>query len=237
MTTYLEGPVRNLKNPNARNDWYQRLPVQFDPAFVSFFDDFTGVALDATNDWTVIVDSSATVAIAADTVNGVALFTSTTTTDNDGGSIQGNEVFALQSGKRLWFEARAYTSDANDSEWEVGLTENFVTNPEAMNTANRITLGVNEGSADIKAISVATSTTQSDSGVDAADSTFVTLGFYWDGDDTLKYYVNGAEVAEHNQSNDNIPVSNLTPGMFHVSGNDTGQHTAGLDYILVVCER
>ena len=62
-----------------------------------YMDDFTGVTLDNTNDWTVVKDSGASAAIAADVVGGAVTLSSTATTDNDGASIQGNEIFSVAS--------------------------------------------------------------------------------------------------------------------------------------------
>ncbi len=67
------------------------------PDQVVYMDDFTGVALDSTNDWTVVKDSSAAAAILADTVGGVVKLSSQATTDNDGASIPGNEIFGVPS--------------------------------------------------------------------------------------------------------------------------------------------
>ena len=63
----------------------------------------------------------------------VIALTSTATTENDGASIQGkHEIFSLPTtaGDSIWFETRIKTSDADQMDVLVGLTETFATNPE-----------------------------------------------------------------------------------------------------------
>ena len=88
MATHFKGPIlyssaqKGLENLNI-GVWPDQCVLMDD--FVFEFD--TG--------WTIIKDTGADVSIAADTVNGVAVITSTATTNDDGGSIQGNEIFQL----------------------------------------------------------------------------------------------------------------------------------------------
>ena len=109
--THFSGPVLFS---NARPT-LENLNIKAWPDQVVYMDDFTGVAFDNTNDWTVVKDSSATVALDADVLNGVVKLSSQATTDNDGSSIQGNEIFALPStaGEKLYFEARFSMADAD----------------------------------------------------------------------------------------------------------------------------
>ena len=88
MATHFKGPIlystsqKGLTNLNT-GVWPDQC-VKWDD-FVDELD--TG--------WVVVKDSGATVAIAADVHNGVLVITSAATTDNDGGSIQANEIFQL----------------------------------------------------------------------------------------------------------------------------------------------
>ena len=126
--THFSGPVSfSAARPSLEN-----LNISMWPDQTVYMDDFTGVTFDATNDWTVVKDSSASVALQADTLNGYVLLSSQATTDNDGSSIQGNEIWGLPStaGQKLYFEARFQIADADQMDVFIGVCENFATAPE-----------------------------------------------------------------------------------------------------------
>lgn len=198
-------------------------------------DDFTVAVFNATDDWTVVKDASATVTVAADTIHGAALLTSAATTDDDGASIQGNEVILPAAGRTIWFEARIQASDADQHDGFVGICENFATNPEACLTAsNRIGFQINDGNASILCKSeVADSESSTDSAVDQADATYNTVGFKVNGTSTIEFYVDRVLVATHTA----VPTTEMTPAFFNLSGNATGTHTAQADYIFACWTR
>lgn len=228
--THHNGPVRysGLSNPyKMRNE----MPISIQPETFGIEDDFTGIALDSTNDWTVVKDSGASVAIVADTVGGELAITSTATTDDDGGSIQGNEIFKVGDGKHIWFETRVKCNDADQTDLCFGLTINFGSNPEAMLAAtDRIVFQVNDGNASILCKTELSGTeTSTDSGVDLEDSTYITLAIAVDETKAVYFYVNAELVATHTT---NIPTTELTIGAMSVSGSDSGTRATTLDYIL-----
>jgi len=213
------------------------LPQGFSPLdHVVTFDDFTGIAVNSTNDWTVVKDAGAAVAIASDTAGGELVITSTATTDDDGGSIQGNEIFLPASGRKIWFAARVKNSSVADSDLFFGLSENFATNPEAvLSASNRIGFQVNDGSAVIlcktEASDTETSTTTS---VSMVDATYVVLAFCVTGTGLVEFYVNGNLVASHTA---NIPTTELAAAAFSLSGSTTGTRATTIDYILTAATR
>lgn len=233
--THWSGPLL-YSGADAPRKWFRELPLDKNPDYVVFMDDFTGVAQDQTNDWTVVKDTGASVAIQADTVGGRLLMSSTATTENDGSSIQGNEIFKAVASNYTWFEVRIASSDADQQDVFVGLTENFATNPEAVLTAsNRIGFQIDDGNASILCKTEATDTeTSTDSGVDAADATMVKLGFLVDGTGNVEFYVNRALVATHTT---NIPTTELAPAVFQLSGDTTGTKTLTVDYVFVAATR
>ena len=111
MAVHFTGPVL-FAGKDGQRKWFENLPIDKNPDYVVYMDDFTGVALDSTNDWTVVKDSSASAAIAADVVNGAVTLSSQATTDNDGASIQGNEIFAVATTRDIWFETKITPTDA-----------------------------------------------------------------------------------------------------------------------------
>jgi hypothetical protein len=212
------------------------------------YDDFTGILLDATNDWTVVKDTSATAALSADTATGVLALTSQATTDNDGASIQGNEIFQLPStaGEKLFFEARFFASSTSGSGvgqmdiW-IGLCENFATNPEAAFTAsNRIGFQLDDGSSLTRLITEASDTeteTELAAAYNLTDDTYVTVGFIGTKGtttDTVQFYYNRQLVGTHTT---NIPTSLMTPAAVEVSGDATGTKSMSVDYIMAAVDR
>lgn len=210
----------------------REMPMSINPDYFVVVDDFTGIAIDTTNDWTEVKDTGASVAIVADTVGGELALTSAATTDNDGASIQGNEVFAVTADKDIFFQTRIKCNDADQTDICVGLTVNFATNPEAMlAAADRIVFQVDDGDASINCITEKNGTaTTTDSGVDLADDTYVVLGFSVNSTGSVTFYVNGQQVAQHTT---NIPDDeNLTLAAMSVSGSASGTRATTLDYIM-----
>ena len=65
MAVHFTGPILHAGKDGNRQ-WFENLPASQNPDYLTYMDDFTGIALDTTNDWTLIKDSSATAALGAD---------------------------------------------------------------------------------------------------------------------------------------------------------------------------
>jgi hypothetical protein len=235
MAVHFTGPVL-FAGKEGQRKWFNDLPIDKNPDYVTYMDDFTGVSLDDTDDWTVIKDSSASADIAADVVGGALTLSSQATTDNDGASIQGNEIFAVASGKDIWFETKITPTDAEGNAIEIciGLTVNFATNPEAMLTAaDRIVFQVDDGDSNIDCVTEKDGTaTTTDSVIDIESGTAVTLGFHVKSTNiatSVEFFVNRNLVATHT---DNIPDDeNLALGAMELSGSATGTKSMNIDYM------
>ena len=149
MATHFKGPVL-FSSASA----FENLKMSMWPDQFTYFDDFNQGALDATHNWTIVKDSGASAAVVADSLSGEVNLTSANTTDNDGASIQAKqESFALptSAGKKLYFETRVKISDATQTDFLVGFTETFATNPEAaLLSSNVIGFVKVDGSAIVK---------------------------------------------------------------------------------------
>tara|TARA_R100001480_G_scaffold149305_1_gene149146 strand:+ start:238 stop:984 length:747 start_codon:yes stop_codon:yes gene_type:complete len=244
MATHFKGPILY----SAARKGLENLQVGVWPDQAVLYDDFTGILLDATNDWTVVKDSGATAAISADTATGVLALTSQATTDDDGASIQGNEIFQLPStaGEKLFFESRFFASTTAGSGvgqmdiW-VGLTENFATAPEnAFLATNRIGFQLDDGSSLTRLISESGGTeteTELAAAYNLTDDTYVTLGFIatkGTSTDTVQFYYNRQLVGTHTT---NVPTALLTPAAVEVSGDATGTKSLNVDYIMAAVDR
>jgi len=244
MATHFKGPILY----SSARKGLENLQVGVWTNQAVFLDDFTGIVLDATNDWTVVKDSSATVAITADAATGVLALTSQATTDDDGASIQGNEIWQLPTtaGEQLFFEARfsiASTAGSSVGQMDVwvGLTENFATHPEnAFLATNRIGFQLDDGSSLTRLISESGGTeteTELASTYNLVDDTYVTLGFIatkGTSTDTVQYYHNRKLVGTHTT---NIPTALLTPAMVEITGDATGTKSMSVDYIMAAVDR
>ena len=231
MATHHNTPVLYSGYASGYKDLLSQ-PIALNPDYFTYVDDFLGIVINTTNDWTVVKDSGATVAIVADTVGGELGLTSAGTTDNDGASIQKNETFSVDASKNLFFQTRLKCNDADQTDICVGFTVNFATNPEAMLTAaDRIVFQVDDGNASILCKTEKDGTeTSTDSGIDLADDTYVKLGIAVAGTGSAKFYINDLLVATHSA---NIPDDeNLTIAAMSVSGSASGTRITTLDYMM-----
>ena len=189
-TTHFSGPVLLSGKGDLRT--FKDLPVGVNTDYTVLFDDFTGIDIDLTNDWTELKDTGASVAIAADAVGGRVVLTSAATTDDDGASIQGNEIFAVEAGRIIWFETTLQCNDADQTDIYAGLTVNFATNPENVFTAaDRIGFQVDDGDASILCKTEKSGTeTSTDSGIDLEDATDIRLGLRVESTGAVYFYIN-----------------------------------------------
>ena len=207
----------------------REMPMSINPDYFCLEDDFV---YELDTGWTVVKDSGAAVAIVADTVGGELAITSAATTDNDGGSVQGNEIFAVAADKNMFFQTRIKNNDVDQSDICVGFTVNFATNPEAMLTAaDRIVFQVDDGDASINCITEKNGTaTTTDSGVDMADDTYVKLGIACSGTGKVEFFINDRLVATHST---NIPDDeNLAIAAMSLSGSASGTRATTIDYLM-----
>ncbi len=220
----------------AEKGFRRDLPQGLDLDYIWVKDDFTGIALDATNDWTVVDDTGASAALVADSANGELALTSTATTDDDGASIQGNEIFLPEDERIIWFKTRIKCNDADQTDIMAGLTVNFATNPEAaLAAANRICFQVDDGDASILCKTEAAGTeTSTDSGVDLVDNTYIVLAIRVNGTASVEFYIDDNKVATHTT---NIPTTEMAVAAMSLSGSAVGTRATTLDYILAAQTR
>ena len=241
MATHFKGPVL-FSNASA----FENLKMSMWPDQFTYVDDFEQGALDATHNWTIVKDSGASAAITADGTGGEVNLTSASTTDNDGASIQAKqESFALPTtaGDKLYFETRAKISDATQTDFLIGFTEAFTTNPEsALLSQNVIGFVKDDGSAIVKGTTESGGTQTLVEFADTTKSTmendtYVTLGLVATKGTTLnkvQFYINRNLVGT---STTNIPTANMKVMAMSVSGDATGTKVTTIDYIMAAQNR
>jgi hypothetical protein len=183
----------------------------------------------------------------ADARSGEVNLTSTATTENDGASLQGHEeYFSLPStaGNKLYYETRIKTSDVDQMDILVGLTETFATNPEAaLLSSNIIGFLLVDGSAVISGVTEAsdsqTITTLNTDLSTLTNDTYVTLGFVAtkgnsDGNDTVEFFINRKSAGTTTST---IPTANMKMMVMSLSGDATGTKVTTLDYMMAAQDR
>lgn len=239
MSVHFTGPILNVEKNKGDREWFSKLPIGMEPDYIQYYNDFlSDKDYDTTNKWAEVKDSGAAVAIVDDALNGEIALTSTATTDDDGASIQTTEEnWKLESAKKLWFETKIKIADVDQVDAFVGLITNFATNPEAaLTTADRVGFQINDGDEDIVCKSEKDGTEEStSSGKDMVNATYVKLGFYWDGVDTVKFFVDRSLVASHSATYPDD--ENLAIGFSQISGVATGTQSMTVDYVWVVKQR
>ena len=216
-TTRFTGPMMYSGEGRtvASGTWFKNLPLQLNPDYVVQFEDFTGIAVDGTNDWTYSQLTSGTGAILADAVGGWYEIAGTGS-DNTGASLQGNEIWQAQASKKIYFET-------------------FATN-------NQIGFLITDGDASIKAVCDSGGTeTSTDTGVDLADGSVSggtisgdrRLGFVVTGTGKVEFYVDRVLKVT---TTDNIPTSQLTTWVAAVAGEATA-NKVDCDYLFTAAQR
>ena len=228
MATHHNTPVLYSGYASGYKD-LREMPMSINPDYYCLEDDFV---YELDTGWTAIKDSGATVAIVADTVGGELAITSAATTENDGGSVQGNEIFAVAANKNMFFQTRIKNNDVDQSDICVGFTVNFASNPENMLTAtDRIVFQVDDGDASILCKTEKDGTeTSTDSGVDMVDDTYLKLGIAVEGTGKVEFFINDNLVATHGT---NIPDDeNLAIAAMSLSGSASGTRVTTIDYLM-----
>ena len=242
--THFKGPLLfSSARASLENLKQSMWPDQF-----TYMDDFYEGAVDTTLKWTIVKDSGASAAIVADATGGEIALTSTATTENDGASIQGkHEIFSLPTtaGDSIWFETRIKTSDADQMDILVGLTETFATNPEnALASSNIIGFLLTDGSAVIQGVTEAsdsqTLVTFTDTTLSTLENdTFVTLGFIATKGDTsandkVEFFINRKLAGSTKLT---VPTANMKMMAMSISGDATGLKVTTLDYMMGAQDR
>lgn len=226
-TTRFPFGVTNVGESSMFADMGQDAPS----VFHNYFNDFdTYVAAN----WTVTeTDAGATQALTNG--DGGLLLITNTAADNDLVALQKvGESFTFASGKKLWFESRFKVSDATQSDVVMGLQ---VTDTTPLAVANGVFFIKNDGVATVNLVLTKASTSTTNSAIATlADDTFITLGFFYDGDSTLYYFVNGALAGSSVTTNLPLSTTTLTVS-FAIQNGEAAAKTMTVDYINVAKER
>jgi len=225
-TTRFPNGVTNVGEGSMFADMGQNSPSSFH----NYFNDFDTYAA---ADWTVTeTDAGATQAL-TDGDGGLLLITNTAA-DNDLVALQKKgESFRFASGKKLWFEARFKVSDATQSDLVMGLQ---ITDSTPLDVTDGVFFIKADGAATVNLLVEKNNTATTTSSVATmVDDTFITLGFFYDGDSTIYYFVNGALGGSSVTTN--LPDDEDMTVSFAIQNGEAAAKTMTIDYINVAKER
>lgn len=162
-----------------------------------------------------------------------------TTTDATSGerisSQLNGENFYMTRGRQLYFEARLkFTNTTQDAVFGISVN---TTDPHASAPSDYVLFGLT-GDADIQ-YGVATGSSDSgaysgtDSTADLVADTWTTFAFWYDGTDSVRFYVDGSEVG---LKSTNLPLDKYMSPVLCVESNGAAE-ALFIDYILVANER
>ena len=202
-----------------------------------YFNDFTTYVA---GDWTITTTEGGTgnASEALTNVAGGALLITNDDADNDSDELQlAVESFKFASGKKSWFKTRFKVSDATQSDWIIGLCITDTTLIDGM--SDGVYFKKDDGDASIDfALEKDCSATEASGIATQSDDTFVTLGWYFDGDTTngIKYYVDGTHKGTQTTMT-NLCTDEELAVSFALQNGAAAAKTMTLDYIYAAQER
>jgi len=214
-----------------------------------FFDDFTKFSVgDNTGIWTLDQTNGSAVLVSSEAATGkggVVRIGTDGTADNDYATIKvttadTGAAFRIEDGattsKKLWFAARVYPYEVTDCSYYVGLFDQTTTEPGLDDTGAENLGAAQDGvyfrslngtptELDFCCAKNGSETEVKGAAGTLAATTWITVGFKYDGNSTVQAWINGVKVATvMSTSLTNFPDDvGLTPLMFVKDGEATGE--------------
>ena len=218
--------------------------IDMDPTkVVMFWDDFMPYTA---TDWVKTATSVGTGTSAAAQsdayVGGAVVITNADNEDDslwlqhshDGGT-NDLEGWRIQTGKKAWFKAKFQGLDVDQTDFLVGL-HIAATDPIDTPPTDGIWFHSADGSSNINIHCVKNSVYTSASAIGTmVDETDVTVGFYWDGVDTIHYFVD--DIEQGTLSSGTIPDDEYMAVSFGCQNGEAAANTMTTDYIFAAMER
>jgi len=233
MPSHFTGPLLNATKEAGSREWFEKLPIGQEPDYVTYFNDFLFAQNYSASDWVVTnTQAGATEAIAADEVGGALLLTNDAG-DDDVQQLQSAEMwFKMTAGKRGWFECKFKVSDATQSDFFVGFASTDTS--IIAGTTDAVGFRKLDGSTTVSSLTEDNTSETTNTAYTAADDTYKTVGFYWDGVGKVEFFVDRAKVATHTT---NIEQTNKLALTFCLQNGEAVAKTMTIDYVYVAMER
>lgn len=217
----------------AENDLFCDLAMPDPTQFHTYFNDFDTYAA---ADWTVTETSATATQALADGDGGWLLLTNSTEDDSICALQKVGESFLMEAGKKAFFKTRFKVSDATQSDLVMGLQ---VTDASPLDATDGIYFEKVDGSASVNLVCRKNATTGSNTKSAVAtlsDDTFVTLGWYYDGQGSLTYSVNGTVTGSMDASSSYLPDTDLTVS-FAIQNGAAAAKTMTVDFVYAAKQR
>ena len=183
-------------------------------------------------DWTITEVGSGTRALTD--ADGGALLISNAAADDDHNFLnKKGESFLFAVGKRLFFKARFKVSDATQSDFVIGLQ---ITDTSPLDVTDGVFFQKDDGDASLD-FHVEKNDTASDATAIATvvDDTYLTVGFFYDGRDKIRYFVNDVQLGT--LAITNMPDDEELTISIAIQNGTGAAKTMALDYVLAARER
>ena len=198
-----------------------------------YFEDFDYLAQ---GDWTTTetsVGAGTGAAALADGDGGIIVITNAANDDDNTFLQKKGESFRFAAGKKLWFEARFKVSDATESDVVMGLQ---ITDTTPLDVSDGVFFIKADGATTFSGMVEKNNTATTTASVATlADDTYITLGFFYNGVDAVRYFVNRAYVSSSVVTN--LPDDEDLTISFGVQNGEAAVKTMTIDYIMVAKER
>ncbi|QPF87049.1 hypothetical protein IC762_12430 [Bradyrhizobium genosp. L] len=201
-----------------------------DPSvFHSYWNDFDTFA---SGDWTNTATGSVTNAIVAG--NGGILSLGNSAANNDLDSLQLKAAtFAIVAGYKAWFKCRLNISNATNAALTIGMIQTTTT-PLTVTDGLWFSKAAATTAMNFNIAKSSTTTTLS-SVATLANTTYLNIGWHYDGGSTVSVYVNNARVAGTSVLT-NLPTANLNLTLAVANGT-AAANTLLIDYVGMFNER
>ena len=221
--------LTNVGETDLFSDMVQPDPTLFH-TYLNDFDTYTA------GDWTVTeTDAAATQALTAG--DGGLLLITNTAADNDLVALQKNPAaFTFTAGKKTFFRCRFKVSDATQSDVVFGLQ---VVDTTPLDVTDGIYFLKADGAATVDFVcrkNASTGSTSASAVATLANDTFIELGFYYDGQSSVAYEVNGSVLGSLDASSTYLPDTTCTVS-FALQNGEAVAKTMTVDYVYVAKER
>lgn len=209
-------------------------------AWHTWFDDFDNFEADQ---WVITTTETgagdATEAVS--NADGGVLVITNDAADNDADFLQWSgddasgvvETFKFIAGKKLFFKARLKVSDATQSDFVIGLQITDTT-PLAVTDGVYWRKDDDDANLDFVVIKDSTATTAT-AAATAANDTWMTLAFYYDGKSGIEYYKDDAKLGTSALTN--LPDDEELTISFGIQNGAGAAKSMSIDYIFVAKER
>lgn len=226
-TTNLIDGVTNVAEGTALGTYIMPDPTSAHTWFDDF-DDYTAA------EWTITEVGTGTRAVG--NLDGGILVITNAAADDNSNYLQwsGNtsaatvETFKFEANKPTWFKARFKVSDATQSDLVMGLQ---ITDTTPLDATDGLYFMKLDGSATLNLLATLNSTSTTAAIGTLANDTYVTVGFYYDGDLTIQGFLNDVRVAS--MVTTNLVTDEELTISFGIQNGEAVAKSMSIDYIFV----